>query len=165
MRVLVTGISGFIGCHLAGELQDAGFEVRGLAMDRDDCGLDAEILRIDVTDEAALGGALAAWAPDVIVHLAGLSHVGESWSRPADYYRVNFLGTRNVLRAAASARVIVASSAEVYGFVPEDEQPFAEDRELDPRSPYAITKACAEALAFAEGAIVLRAFPVVGAGQ
>ena len=54
----------------------------------------------------------------MIVHLAGLSHVGESWKRPGDYLRVNFEGTLNLLSAARGRRLIFASSAEVYGAVP-----------------------------------------------
>lgn len=166
MRVLVTGISGFIGCHLAIELKAAGFTVHGLATDKGLCDPDVEeVFETDVLDEAGLAKVVDRCAPDAVVHLAGLSHVGESWQRPADYYRVNFLGTRNVLRAAAGARVIVASSAEAYGLVPEGEQPIGEDRPLDPRSPYGLTKACAEALALDCGAIVMRAFNVIGTGQ
>ena len=165
MRVLVTGISGFIGCHLARELASAGCLLHGLAKDPEPCDVDVEVFETDLLDEAGLAAVIDRCVPEVVVHLAGLSHVGESWQRPADYYRVNFLGTRNLLRAAGDARVIFASSAEVYGVVPDDEQPIGEDRPLDPRSPYAITKACAETLALDRGAIVARAFNVVGAGQ
>ena len=163
MRVLLTGISGFIGCHLARELESAGAEVFGLA---DAPGAyTGELFRTDILDLPALSGVVETCTPDVVVHLAGLSHVGESWKRPGDYLRVNFVGTRNVLRAAAGSRVIIASSAEVYGVVPEAEQPIREDRPLDPRSPYAMTKACAEIHALEQGAIVVRAFNVVGVGQ
>jgi GDP-4-dehydro-6-deoxy-D-mannose reductase len=75
------------------------------------------------------------------------------------------IGTDNVLAAAAGRRVVVASSAEVYGPVPENEQPITEERQVDPRTPYALTKAAAERLAFARGAVVARAFNFVGAGQ
>ncbi len=163
MRVLITGVSGFIGCHLARELESAGAEVFGLA-DRPSDAI-REIFEIDICDRPALSRVIEHCAPDAVVHLAGLSHVGQSWSRPGDYLRVNFIGTRNVLRAAGDCRVLVASSAEVYGVVPDDEQPIAEDRALDPRSPYAMTKACAEVAARERGAIVVRAFNVVGVGQ
>lgn len=164
MRVLITGVSGFIGCHLARQLESAGARIFGLAADRPDRVI-GELFEIDICDPQALSGIVERCAPDVVVHLAGLSHVGQSWERPGDYLRVNFSGTRNVLRAAGERRVIVASSAEVYGMVPEDEQPISEDRPLDPRSPYAMTKACAEELAREHGAIVARAFNIVGVGQ
>ena len=164
MRVLITGVSGFIGCHLARELESAGAEVFGLAADRP-ARIVGELFEIDILDRRAVSRVVERVAPDTVVHLAGLSHVGQSWERPGDYLRVNFTGTRNVVQAAGGCRVIVASSAEVYGIVPEDEQPIAEDRPLDPRSPYAMTKACAEASAREHGAIIARAFNVVGVGQ
>ncbi len=171
MRVLVTGISGFIGCYLARELESTGAVIFGLD-DRlprkgaNETGrIAGEIFEADILDRPALTKHVDRCAPDVVVHLAGLSHVGQSWKRPGDYLRVNFIGTRNVLRAAGGCRVIVASSAEVYGVVPESEQPIAEDRPLDPRSPYAMTKACAEELAREHGAIVVRAFNIIGVGQ
>ncbi len=163
MRVLVTGISGFIGCYLARELQSTGAVIFGL--DDKPSSVIGNLFEADILDRSALSEIVERCAPDVVVHLAGLSHVGQSWQRPGDYLRVNFIGTRNVLHAAGSRRVIVASSAEVYGVVPEDEQPIAEDRPLDPRSPYAMTKACAEDLAREHDAIVVRAFNIVGVGQ
>ncbi len=103
--------------------------------------------------------------PDAVVHLAGLSHVGESWARMPEYFQVNVLGTENLLAAAAGRRVVVASSAEVYGAVPEAEQPIDERRDLAPQTPYALTKAAAERLALASGAVVTRSFTLVGPGQ
>jgi GDP-4-dehydro-6-deoxy-D-mannose reductase len=94
-----------------------------------------------------------------------LSHVGDSWSRPADYFRVNVLGTESLLRALPRARVIAASSAEVYGEVPEDEQPIPEHRPVAPLSPYALTKAAMERLVLAAGGVVARSFNIVGSGQ
>ncbi len=168
MRVLITGITGFIGVYLARRLAAAGDEVSGLSTDpiTEIPGTGAEIFpNVDILDLDALKEVLDRSRAEAIVHLAGLSHVGESWKRPGDYLRVNFVGVRNLLRAAAGRRVLFASSSEVYGKVPEEEQPIREDRPLDPRSPYAMTKACAEQLALDAGAIVVRSFNAVGAGQ
>lgn len=168
MRVLITGITGFIGVYLARRLTAAGHRVTGLSSDPTSRlpGIAAAIFpSVDILDLAALGEVVARCDPQVVVHLAGLSHVGESWKRPGDYLRINFGGTRNLLRAAAPRRVIIASSSEVYGPVPAAEQPIREDRPLDPRSPYAMTKACAEQLAVDAGAVVVRSFNAVGAGQ
>ena len=95
----------------------------------------------------------------------GLSHVGLSWSQPEEYFRINVLGTENLLSAAPGVRVITASSAEVYGKVAVDQQPISEDQPLAPQSPYALTKAAMERLALGQGAIVARAFNIVGPGQ
>lgn len=168
MHVLVTGISGFVGPRLAAHLLERGDRVSGtFLIDHpvfSGAG-DVRLFEVDLQDAAALARAVRDAAPDVIVHLAGLSHVGESWSRMPDYFRVNVLGTDNLLAAAGGRRVVLASSAEVYGLVPDAEQPIAEDRPVDPRTPYALTKAAAERLALARGAVVVRSFNLVGPGQ
>ncbi len=169
MRILISGINGFVGRHLAASLLGNGHRVWGFTADpvaalgpeMDD----VEVTQVDLLDAAGLAALIARVEPEAIVHLAGLSHVGESWKRPGDYLRVNFEGTLNLLAAAAGRRLIFASSSEVYGAVPEDEQPLSEDRSLGPRSPYAMTKACAERIALDAGAIVVRSFNAVGTGQ
>jgi len=168
MRVLITGVGGFVGRHVARRLLDEGAWVAatvwGEALDLQ--GI--ELHEADIQDRAAVERVVAAARPEVIIHLAGLSHVGESWARPGEYFRVNVLGTENVVRAAAGARVIVASSGEVYGAVRETEQPISEDRVPAPNSPYALTKAAAERIALSlpsARAIVVRSFNLIGPGQ
>lgn len=168
MRVLITGAGGFVGRHVARLLVAEGDRVAGTYW--------AECLEIpgvelheaDVRDRASVERVVRGVRPEVVIHLAGLSHVGQSWDRPGCYFAVNVLGTENVVRAAGGARVLVASSADVYGAVPEDEQPIAEDRPLAPGTPYGLTKAAAERLAVAlagEAAVVVRSFNLIGPGQ
>ncbi|MCB1057495.1 MAG: GDP-mannose 4,6-dehydratase [Acidobacteria bacterium] len=165
MRYLITGISGFVGQHLARHLLEQGAEVHGTCVG--DCAAieGVEVLEADLLDPAALARVVEGSAPDVVVHLGGLSHVGESWQRMAEHFQVNVLGTENLLAAARGRRVVLASSAEVYGRVPEAEQPIREEHPLAPRTPYALTKAAAERLALGAGAVVVRSFNVVGPGQ
>jgi GDP-4-dehydro-6-deoxy-D-mannose reductase len=168
MHLLVTGISGFVGPRLARHLLERGDRVSGTFLvdrPRFEGAEEVQLFEVDLLDAAGLARAVREAAPDAIVNLAGLSHVGESWKRMGDYFRVNVIGTENLLAAAAGRPVVVASSAEVYGLVPGGEQPIVEDREVDPRTPYALTKAAAERLAFARGAVVARAFNLVGPGQ
>lgn len=168
MHVLITGIGGFLGTRLARHLLAEGDRVSGTYLDSRPDLEGADLFEADLLDVPALRRAVTESAPDVIVHLGALSHVGESWKRMPDYFRVNVLGTENLLAAAEGAgdrRVLVASSAEVYGIVPEERQPIREEEELAPRSPYALTKAAAERLALARGAVVVRSFNLVGAGQ
>jgi len=108
-----------------------------------------------------------------VYHLAGFAHVGQSWDRPAEVFRVNAEGTLNVLEAArpTQARVLVVSSAEVYGNVTPDDLPLAEDSPVRPVSPYAASKAAAETLAVqawlgrGTHAVVARPFNHTGPGQ
>jgi len=90
--------------------------------------------------------------PEAIYHLAAMTHVGESWENPGQVLRVNVLGTAEILAAArsigGSPRVLVVSSAEVYGIVTPAQLPIGEDTPTEPASPYAASKLAAEAVAF-----------------
>ncbi len=163
MRAFVTGAGGFVGSWLVAHLRDQGDHV--VATDNE----------VDVTDLVALREALVASEPDAIYHLAALTHVGRSYEDPSAVLRVNALGTLSVLEAARACgrtpRVLVISSAEVYGAVDEDELPLTEESPLAPMSPYAASKIAAEYLAvqahLAYGLETLRVRPFnhVGPGQ
>jgi GDP-4-dehydro-6-deoxy-D-mannose reductase len=162
VRALVTGAAGFVGRRLLPRLARAGWEVTGT--DRE----------VDVADPEAVGAALSRARPDLVVHLAAVSSVAASRRDPQETYRVNFLGTRALLagaaRAAPAARVILASTGDVYGSAQPGAPPFREDCPLRPRSPYARTKAAADLLGAeyaARGLDVVRArlFNHTGPGQ
>ncbi len=165
MRVLLTGASGFVGTHLVAHLVAAGDEVTALAGPDADLPAGVERKVIELADRAGLAAAVTGADPEVVIHLAGLAHVGSSWQHLPEYFQVNVLGTENVLEAAAGRRVVLASSGEVYGDVPDSEQPIREDRLLAPASPYALTKASAERLTAHFGGVVARLFNLVGPGQ
>lgn len=160
MRVLVTGAGGFVGRRLLAKLAAAGHEA---------VGVDREV---DVAQAAVVAEAVASAAPDALVHLAALSFVPDSFRDPAAAFRVNFLGTRNVLEAvsgrAPSARVLVVSTGNVYGTAGSGAAPFSESAPLRPESPYARAKAAADLLArsYAErGLAVLRLRPFNHTGR
>jgi GDP-4-dehydro-6-deoxy-D-mannose reductase len=167
MHLLITGVAGFVGSRLARLLAARGERVSGTYLDERPDLPGVDLYRADLLDREALAAAVREADPDAVVNLAGLSHIAESWdkARMADYFWVNLVGTENVVAAAAGRRVVVASSADVYGAVPEAEQPIPEDRPIAPRSPYALTKAAAERLSLKEGAVVVRSFNLVGPGQ
>jgi len=165
VRSAVTGARGFVGRHLSSHLSDAGDEV--LALDVN------STTPVDVTDAPTIARLLGTVRPDVVYHLAARSHVGESWDDVEGVRRVNVDGTANVLRAcrdAGVARVLIVGSAEEYGVV-GTEAPVGEDTTLHPVSPYARSKADAEALALAAhrddglGVVCVRAFNHTGPGQ
>ncbi len=165
MRVLITGVSGFVGSRLAGYLQGRGHEVAGTFIREPPELPGVELHEADLLDTEALARSIDAAAPEAVVHLAGLSHIGESWSDPALYFQVNVVGTENLLQLAAGVRLVAASSAAVYGEVPEAQQPISEERPVAPHSPYAWTKAAMERLMLLQGAAVARSFNITGAGQ
>ncbi len=165
LRILVTGATGFVGRRLAERLAAAGHWVGAAAIDQQELPFAAERFAVDIRNADSLSAAVGQFVPDRIVHLAALSHVGESWRRIPEYFAINVLGVENVLGAARGCPVLFMSSAEVYGLVPDAEQPIVESRALSPRTPYALTKASAERLALAAGATVVRSFNLIGAGQ
>jgi len=113
--------------------------------------------------------------PDAVLHLAGLTSVGESFREPERYFDVNFNGTWNLLRALRTAaftgRLLFVSSGDCYGFVPESELPIVETHPLRPRSPYAVSKVAAESLCFQWAqterldVVLARSFNHIGPGQ
>ncbi len=175
MRALVTGAAGFAGRHLCAALAAGGHDVLG-------AGLAGGPARpqgvrwadLDVTDGAACHAVLAAERPDWIFHLAGWSHVGQAEGAPDECLRVNFGGTRALLEAcllaAPGARVLLASSPEVYGRMAPGEPPLTEDRPPRPATVYGVSKAAAEAAAHHAAArgldvVILRPFNHIGPGQ
>lgn len=163
MRALVTGGRGFVGRWLCSHLEETGDEVVVTGHD------------LDVMDAGAVRTVVRHAAPDAVYHLAALTHVGESWEAPAETFRVNVLGTVHVLDAARACsippRVLVVSSAEVYGAVALEELPVTEDAPLRPVTPYAGSKAAAEYaalqayLGYGVPAVRVRAFNHAGPGQ
>ncbi len=153
-RVLITGITGFAGSHLAERLVVSGVETHGLAFEEPpypNLAAVADEVRIhrgDVTSLADLETALRAARPDVIVHLAGQAVPALAARDPLAAVRVNVLGTAAVLgalEAVASARLVLASSADVYGA--PDASPVDERAPVRPANVYAATKLASEALA------------------
>jgi GDP-4-dehydro-6-deoxy-D-mannose reductase len=152
--VLITGITGFAGSHLAEHLVAAGGVVHGLAFEDPPfpnlaaVARDVRIHRGDITRVDDLRAALAAAEPLVVVHLAGQAVPALAAADPAGAVRVNVLGTAAVIAAVderPGTRLVIASSAEVYG-TPQS-SPVDEDAPVDPANPYAATKVAAEALA------------------
>jgi UDP-glucose 4-epimerase len=169
--ILVTGGAGFIGSHLAAALVEDN-DVRVL----DDCSTGsrgavpdaATLLTGDVRDPATV--ARAADGVDLVYHLAATVSVERSIADPIRSHGVNVDGTLNVLEAArdADARVVLASSAAVYG--DPTAIPVAEDQPKSPSSPYGAEKLSADRYARLYAAhydletVALRYFNVYGPG-
>ncbi len=167
MRVLVTGSRGFVGHWLTEHLRACGDEV--IELDRSGPS------PVDITDADAVAEAVVAAAADAVCHLAAQSSVGASWADQGGTFAVNALGVVHLMAAAERCRppprVLLVSSAEVYGRVRPDEQPLVESRPFAPASPYAASKAAAELVGLqawlGRGVEVVRARPFnhTGPGQ
>ena len=156
MRILVTGGTGFIGSHTVVELIGSGHEVviadnfinskpEVLERIHQITGIKPLFYNIDVTDEKMLSKLFDEQRIDGIIHFAGLKAVGESVSKPLDYYYNNILSTIALSRMSLRHGVnkfVFSSSATVYG---EQPSPLREDMELKPATnPYAETKVISE---------------------
>ncbi len=172
-RAFITGANGFVGRYLTSHLEEHGYEVSGF-----DAVAGSGVQTLDITDASAcvhsFSEAAGASEPPVIFHLAAVAHVGESWERPEHTWRVNTLGTVNVLAAAAAvhaSRVLVVASSEVYGNVNAEACPLTEDQPLRPTSPYGASKAAADLAALQAflgsglNTIRVRSFNHTGPGQ
>ena len=152
MRIAVTGGAGYIGSHTTTLLLEAGHDVLILdnfANARDDvpdritqiAGQGANVMRADITDKGALRAAMTPFAPDAVIHFAGLKAVGEAVADPLEYYRVNVAGSVTlfqVMEEISCNRVVFSSSATVYG--DPDEVPIPETHTLNPTNPYGHSK-------------------------
>jgi len=156
-RVLITGITGMIGKHLAKSLGEKGYEVAGLSRATSAARYEAKSndykhYQGDILDVKFLREVWKDWQPDLVYHLAAQAYNGESWRAEDTTYQLNIKGSRNVfetcLELSPNARVIPACSSAEYGFVPEDMIPINEDKTpLQPITPYGVSKAAMEMMA------------------
>ena len=146
MKVLVTGCTGFVGRHVMAALRDAGHAAVGSDIGSP-AGGTSTYLPMDVRDPDSIASVLADMAPDAILHLGGIAFVPLGWTQPQRVFHVNTIGTLNVLDAVRqhrpSARILVVTSAEVYGSHPAP-APLAEDAPYRPDNIYGVAKAAAD---------------------
>lgn len=171
--VLVTGSTGFVGRHVVALLNASGARVHGLGNEAPKGAALEAWHTADLGDAPALAAAVAAAAPEFVVHLAAQASPARSFKQPVETFRVNTLGTWQLLQAVRTgsprARVLVVGTADVYGPQPEGTR-VAEDAPFRPVSPYALSKAAADMfaeLAERDGVDVVRtrSFAHTGPGQ
>jgi GDP-4-dehydro-6-deoxy-D-mannose reductase len=154
MRILITGAEGFAGSHLVDHCLACGDEVWGTcrpgarASNLSHC-LDQITLRIgDLSQPEFLRGVLREARFDVIFHLAAMNFLHDTLKEPARAYEINLLGGIHLLEAVRTqsphTRVIMASSAEVYGPVPPESLPITETQPFAPVNIFAAGKAALE---------------------
>jgi len=182
-RVLITGINGFAGSHLAKYLLENNLvEVHGTIYSKSASLENIEEIRgritlheCDITDYASVEKAISESAPGIIFHLAAQAFVPESIKNPEETVSANIFGSLNIFEAARKSgfnpTIQVASSGEVYGIAAEKELPLREKNALRPLNPYAVTKAAVDLFAYQYfkmhglKTIVTRAFNHAGPNQ
>ncbi len=156
-KALITGVSGFVGSHLAELLLSKNYEVYGTVRPRssteniDHIKSRVRLVETDITDPHSVLKVMGEVRPDYIFHLAAQSFVPSSWNAPMETLNVNIIGTLNILEAARKldmdTKIQVACSSEEYGKVHKDEVPIKETNPLRPMSPYGVSKVAADKLA------------------
>lgn len=174
-KVIVTGGAGFIGSHIMDRCVEAE-EAEVYSIDnRPETyrNIKACYIQADITNSAALREVFNVINPDFVVHCAAIARIQPSFKRPEDYFRVNVLGTKNILELSKKfgvKRVVFSSSSSVYGF--QKSLPLTEDMSGHPLNPYAYTKHMGEELCQFMGkmtdgpeTVCLRYFNVYGPRQ
>lgn len=151
MKALITGITGFVGSHLAEFLLARGdIEVYGLERWRSRTeNIEAikdklNLIECDIRDASSVKKAIEKIRPDQIYHLAAQSFVPTSWSAPAETLTTNIIGELNIFESVRelgiNPAILIAGSSEEYGLVHPHELPIKETNPLRPLSPYAVSK-------------------------
>jgi GDP-4-dehydro-6-deoxy-D-mannose reductase len=158
MRLLITGITGFVGSHMAEYALAHGAEVFGSSRWRsrteniEHLRSQIKLIECDLRDLASVRGLLETAEPTHVVHLAAQSFVGASWQTPAETLSTNIISQVNLLegirRFTIAPRVLVVGSSEEYGFVCPDELPIRETNPLRPLSPYAVSKVAQDMMGY-----------------
>ncbi len=159
MKILITGISGFAGSHLADHLlADSGNEIFGTIKWRSNrenihhLEGRVKLIECDVKDPYAVKACLEHCKPDRIFHLAAQSYVPFSWRVPYETLETNIIGELNLFEAvrglSLDPMIHIAGSSEEYGLVRPDELPITEQNPLRPLSPYAVSKVTQDLLGY-----------------
>lgn len=160
MKVLITGVTGFVGSHLADYCLslDKKVEVIGICRWRsrreniEHLEDSIDLHECDLRDASSVKALLAATQPDRIFHLAAQSYVPSSWNSPGETITTNVIGQLNIFEAmrelGSDASIQIAGSSEEYGLVHPDEVPITEENPLRPLSPYAVSKIAQDTLAY-----------------
>jgi GDP-4-dehydro-6-deoxy-D-mannose reductase len=152
-KALVTGINGFAGTHLNNLLLEKGYEVFGIVKPTSEKHHDNNFFPADIQDFEEIKRVIGEITPDYIFHLAALTSPAESFKNPADTVTTNIGGQLNILESVKQlqlmeTKVLVVSSAEVYGKAEEHELPMDEKTPLRPLSPYAVSKIAQDFLGY-----------------
>ena len=159
MKVLVTGVTGFVGSHLVDYLLTLpGVEIFGIKRWRsrteniEHFENRITLYECDIKDASSVRNAIEEIRPERIFHLAAQSYVPTSWNAPTETLEINIMGQLNIFEAARRTGIDpiiqIAGSSEEYGYVKADELPIKETNPLRPLSPYAVSKVAQDMMAY-----------------
>jgi GDP-4-dehydro-6-deoxy-D-mannose reductase len=158
MRVLITGITGFVGSYLAEYALTKGAQVFGSIRWRskseniEHLRSRLALIESDLRDLSSVQGLLETADPDYVFHLAAQSFVAASWQAPAETLYTNTVSQVNLLEAVRGRRkkprFLVIGSSEEYGLVYDHELPVRETNPLRPLSPYAVSKVAQDLMGY-----------------
>lgn len=161
MRVLITGITGFAGSHLAEYILENHPDAKIYGIRRWRSRMEniehladkIQVIECNLVDQSSVKSLIADVRPDKIFHLAAQSFVPSSWNAPAESLTTNILSQLNIFEALREAKLLntwvqIACSSEEYGMVHPDEVPIRETNPLRPLSPYAVSKVGQDYLAY-----------------
>ncbi|MDP3987821.1 MAG: GDP-mannose 4,6-dehydratase [Candidatus Levybacteria bacterium] len=151
-KVLITGVSGFAGSFLADNLiQNEEYQISGTYLtdnslqNVDQIKDKINLIKVDLMDEGKVEELIFSIKPDLVFHLAALSSPADSFKNPSQTITNNITAQINILEAIKQAgligsRILIISSADIYGAVSQDDLPIDEDTPLKPNNPYAVSK-------------------------
>lgn len=146
-KVLIFGIGGFVGAYLAQELQTHGYEVHGSDLHSKRIG-NVSVIAADLLNSESVETVIQDIEPDVIINLAAISSVGQSWGVPQTTMQVNVIGALNILEAArkqqTKPKIMFIGSSEEYIV---SDKPINENTPLNANNPYGISKITQERFA------------------
>ena len=174
--IVVTGVNGFVGEHVAREFKNRGFSVVGVGYDKEPNERVATLLEkyvaCNLLDEEDVIASLSLKGVRAVIHLAGLAAVGQSFDQPQRFMTENGVMAHNVLAQAArdemKGRVVAISTGALYD--PNQALPLNEDSKTNPNSPYAVGKLMSEDVVRYHrmrgiDSVIVRPFNHIGPGQ
>lgn len=190
MKILITGIGGFVGKHLTSYLvseqnKEKNQKILGIDINLENFNLggyslynqNIELEEIDLTDREKVFDVIKRFKPDHLYHLAAQSSVSYSWENPIETFRVNVFGGVNILEGVRAfcpeCRVLMVCTAEEYGEVDNEDEPgpIDENFKIYPQNPYAISKSAVDffslvySVAYGLPIFISRSFNHIGPGQ
>ncbi len=180
-KALITGISGFAGSYLSENLVDNGYRVSGSFLTEDSLKNlpnkdKLSLHKVNLLEESLVDRLIKETKPDYVFHLAALTSPGISFDNPKDTFINNISAQINLLESIRKnnlldTKILIVSSAEVYGLVSEEDLPIDEDTRFNPANPYAVSKLAQDFLglqyflSYKLNIVRVRPFNHIGPGQ